>query len=76
MRPTLESPGIDRLPVETRLALIQEIWASVAEATAPGELPDIQKQELRRRAAEHEASPEDVVPWETIKADALARFTR
>ncbi len=74
MTPTIESLGIDRLPVEQRIALIQEIWASVAETAVPSELSEAQKQELRRRAVEHEAHPEDVIPWETIKADALSRF--
>jgi putative addiction module component (TIGR02574 family) len=40
------------------------------------ELSEEQKQELRRRAAEHEANPEDAIPWEQVKAEALARFRK
>jgi len=30
---------------------------------------------LQRRLEDHEANPNDVVPWEQIKAEALARFS-
>ena len=39
-------------------------------------LSDAQRQELERRAAEDDASPDDVVPWETVKADILAKLGR
>ena len=42
----------------------------------PAELSEAQKQELRRRIAEDDANPDDLVPWELIKAEALARFRR
>ena len=31
---------------------------------------------IARRLADHEANPGDVVPWEQVKAEALARFRR
>jgi putative addiction module component (TIGR02574 family) len=37
-------------------------------------LTDTQRNELRLRVAEDDASPEDVVPWEQVKALALARL--
>jgi hypothetical protein len=40
------------------------------------ELTEAQQQELERRLAAHTASPEDVAPWEEIKAQALARARR
>jgi putative addiction module component (TIGR02574 family) len=76
MTPTLESLGIDRLPIAERIALIHQIWASVAEALPRVELTEARRQELRERAAGYEANPDDVVSWETIRADALARFPR
>lgn len=36
-------------------------------------LTDAQRQELERRLADHKAHPADVVPWEQVKAEALAR---
>ena len=74
MSPTLETLGIDRLSVEDRLALIQAIWDSVAAEPHPPLVTEAQKQELERRLAAHRANPDDVVPWEQVKAEALARF--
>lgn len=73
MSVSLKSLGIERLSVEERLALVEELWDSIAEATP---LTDAQRAELDRRLAEHEASPEDVVPWENIKASITARLKR
>ena len=74
MPPTLQALGIDRLPVADRIALAQAIWDTVAaEPPAPLVTP-AQRRELERRLADHPADPGDVIPWEQIKADALARF--
>lgn len=67
--------GIDRLIRQDRLALVQEIWDSVA-AEGPPQLTDAQRQELDRRAAEDEAEPDDGIPWEDVKASARERFRR
>ena len=74
MSPTLEALGINRLSIEERLALIQAIWDSIAAEPHPPLLTEAQKQELERRLAAHQADPTDVVPWEQVKAEALAGF--
>lgn len=71
---TMKDFGIDRLSVEQRLTLVQEIWDSIAAEPGHTSLTDSQRQELERRLAEHEANPGDVVSWEQVKAEALARF--
>jgi putative addiction module component (TIGR02574 family) len=72
---TLEELGIDRMSVADRLALVGRIWDSLADPVA--ELPTpTQADELDRRAADDDAHPDDVVPWEQVKADALARFAK
>lgn len=76
MVPTLESLGIDRLTVDERIALVTAIWDSIAADTPAPVLTDEQRAELARRLAEHKANPADVVPWEEIKAAALARFEK
>ena len=68
MPATVASLGIDLLPREERLALVQEIWDSIA-AEPSALLSEAQKQELGRRVAEDDASPDDVIPWEQVKAD-------
>ena len=67
MDASLKSLGIDRLPVEERLALVEDIWDSIAADSAALPLTDIQRDELDRRLAEHETNPDDVVPWEELR---------
>jgi putative addiction module component (TIGR02574 family) len=61
---------------EDRIALVQAIWDSIADQPHPPLLTEAQREELQRRLEDHEANPDDVVPWEQIKAEALARFRR
>jgi len=74
MSPTLGSLGLDRLPQSDRLALAQALWDSVAAESLNPELSDDLRQELRRRVAEDDAHPDDVIPWEEVKAGARARL--
>jgi putative addiction module component (TIGR02574 family) len=73
MRTTMKDLGIDRLPVEDRMALAEEIWDSVAADVERSPLSTAQRQELERRLADSLARPDAVTPWEEIKARALAR---
>jgi len=74
MSPTVKSLGIDRLTRDQRLALVQEIWDTIAAEPHPPLLSDAQRQELERRVLEDEAAPDEVIPWEEVKAQALARL--
>lgn len=76
MPTTMKSLGIDRLSVDERLALMHEIWDSLAAEPGSPHLSDSQRRELDKRLTEHEANPTDVVPWEQVKAEALARFQK
>ena len=76
MAPSLEALGIDRMSVEDRIALATAIWESIAAEPHPPLLTEAQRQELDRRLADHAATPDDVVPWEQVKAEALARFNQ
>ena len=75
MPPTLQELGIDRLSVDDRIALAQAIWDSLPVQPRPP-LSRAKRDELTRRAAEDDARPEDVVPWEQVKADILDRLGR
>jgi len=74
MSSVLQSLGIDRMSRDQRIALVQEIWDSILAEPGPSLLTDAQSQELRRRVAEDDANPNDVVPWEEAKARILARL--
>ncbi len=73
MPPTLSELGIDRLSVEDRIALAHELWDSAAEEAARAPLGQAQRRELERRLADSISRPDAVVPWEELKARALAR---
>jgi putative addiction module component (TIGR02574 family) len=70
---TIASLGLDRLSRDERLALVQELWDSIAAESGPSLLTDAQREELRRRVAEDDANPDDVIPWEQVKAEIRAR---
>ena len=73
MSASLKTLGIERLSVEEKISLVEEIWDSIAEATP---LTEAQSLELDRRLEDHEANPNDVVPWEVVKASIAARLKR
>ena len=73
--PTLmQNLGIDMLSRDERLALVQQIWDTIAADQSPVLLDEAFRQELDRRVAEDDATPDDVIPWETVEAQTLARF--
>jgi putative addiction module component (TIGR02574 family) len=68
MTPTMKALRIDRLSVAERIALVQEIWDSIAAEDAAPDLTDAQRQELDRRIARLDADPGNVLTWDEIKA--------
>jgi putative addiction module component (TIGR02574 family) len=74
MSTTIQALGIDRLTREERIALVQEIWDTIAAEPHQPLLSEARREELRRRAAEDDADPDDVVPWEQVKAQTLGRL--
>jgi putative addiction module component (TIGR02574 family) len=76
MGQALHALGIDSMSVDDRIDLVKDIWDSVA--IEAGLLPPstAEKAELDRRLAEDDATPNDTVAWETIKAEAKARWQR
>lgn len=71
MMPTVKSLGIDRLTREERLNLVHEIWDTIAAEQPAPRLSKALRQELDRRIAEDDANPDDVIPWEQVKREAL-----
>lgn len=62
------------LSIDERMRLVEAIWEGVEGERPMSELTKAQKQELDRRLAEHEANPDDVIPWEQVKADIEGRL--
>ena len=76
MTPTVQALGIDKLSVDEQLDLVRAIWDHIAASAPIPHLSDAQRQELRRRVADDEASPDDVIPWEQVRAEARKRTGR
>ena len=76
MAVSLKSLGIERLGIEERLTLIEEIWDSIAADSAAVPLTQAQRDELDRRIADHEANPDDVVSWEEVKTKLTERLKK
>lgn len=67
MSPTLEELGIDRMSTDERLLLAQEILESVMEERPGSTLTPAKRAELRRRVADLDANPDDMVSWEEFR---------
>lgn len=73
--PLLYQLGIFEMPAHQRLALAQEIIASViAEEAPPAPLTEAQLQELQRRIEQDDANPDEVTPAEVVHERILARL--
>jgi putative addiction module component (TIGR02574 family) len=68
MAVTMKDFGIDGLSPEDRLALVQEIWDSLAAEAAQIPLSEAQKAILDRRLADLDSNPNNVLTWDEIKA--------
>ena len=71
MAVTLEQFGLDRLPPEERLELLELLWDSMGEGTFSP--PEWHIRELERRRAAAEANPSAGIPWEEFKARWLGQ---
>lgn len=74
MPPTMEQFGIDKLSPEDRLILADDILESVVEEAPGSTLTPEKRAELRRRVQDHLDNPDDVVPWEQVKAELVAKY--
>lgn len=76
MGQALHTLGIDSMSVEDRIALVKDIWDSVAIEAGLIPPSSSEQAELDRRLAEDDSMPDDTIAWETIKADAQTRWQR
>ena len=71
---SVKSSGIDRLSVDERLTLVEDIRDTIASDSDTLPLTAAQRAELDHRRAERGSSPEDVVPWEEVRASVAGRL--
>lgn len=73
---SLEALGWDRLSLDEKLELVSRLGDALVASVPPGGLlSDTQREELRRRAADAQAHPEDSVAWEDALAATLKRLS-
>jgi putative addiction module component (TIGR02574 family) len=65
-----------QLSIVEQIELIETLWNDIVKRNAVPPPTEAQLAELDRRLAEHEANPDDVVPWSEVKAAALTRIGR
>jgi putative addiction module component (TIGR02574 family) len=68
--------AVNELSLDDRLRLAEAIWDGIAAEHPDALLTDAQRTELDRRLAAADASPDDIISWEQVKAEALARISR
>ena len=73
MSPTIKKLGIDRMTHDEQLALLGDIW-DLLSASVRVPITDARRRELERRVAEDDANPDQGIPWEQVKADAIKRL--
>ena len=73
MTNTLHSLGLDRLTRSERLAIVQELWDSIAPESVPT-ISDARRRELERRTDEDDEFPDDAIPWEEVRDQTRERF--
>ena len=76
MNVSIQSLGIDRLGVDERLELVEEILASLADEAEPYPLTNAQKTELDQRLASYEQNPDDLVSLQEVMASVSSRLKR
>ena len=69
----MAAPGLKELlalDVQTRLALVQELWDSIVKDAQSGDLPisEPERQELDQRLREDDEHPENAIPWSEARA--------
>ena len=73
MAALMNSLGIDRLPAEEQLRLVDEILASLEDLSDPA-LTETQRRELDRRVALVDEGKTTMSRWEDVEARILARL--
>jgi putative addiction module component (TIGR02574 family) len=74
MGASLKSLGIDLLSTEQRLALVEELWDSIAADGETIPITEPQRAELDRRLAELDLEPDAGTPWDEVRAALAARL--
>jgi putative addiction module component (TIGR02574 family) len=73
---SIKSLGLDRLRLEERLSLVEELWDSIASDSEGVPLTGPQRVELDRRLADHEADSAEVMSWDEVRSSVSDQLKR
>lgn len=59
--------GLDRLSIDERMLLVEELWDSIAARPESAQLNDKQREDLKRRLDAYRDNPKAGSPWEEVK---------
>jgi len=76
MAVSIKSLGLDRLGLEERLSLAEQLWDSIAADSEAVPLTGPQRVELDRRLADHETDPTDVMSWDEVRSSVNDQLNR
>lgn len=63
----------DDLSIDEQIQHVQDLWERIASHPDRVPLTDAQRDELRRRLAEHRANPETGASWDVVRDRLLAK---
>ena len=66
-------PGFDELPVSEQIDYVQALWGRIAARGDAVPVPAWHRDELERRLADYASDPDAGEPWESVRAELLAR---
>ena len=64
------------LGTEQKLELLEAFWEELASEPATLELSEAQRRLLDERLRQHAESPDDVLDWDDVQAEALRRIRK
>jgi putative addiction module component (TIGR02574 family) len=67
MASSLKALGLDRLSVDERIRLVEDLWDDIASAVESREIPESHKRLLDQRIAAYQADPTAGLSWEEVK---------
>lgn len=67
---------IRSLSVDERLDIVEAIWDGIVADAGDAEVTPAERELIERRLAAYLARPDEAVPWEHVKAEALEPIRR
>ncbi len=67
---------VSLLSIDDQIDLVEAIWDGIANRSGAATLTAAQKAELASRLLDDIANPDDIEPWESVKANALAHIAQ